>query len=80
MDLNKDVESPCELTPDWGFVGYIQKYGPKSEEIAVPIGVYGCYADGVAHANAWMRSDDRAVRWEGQRLYKPITSPEGAEA
>ena len=80
MDLNQDVESPCKLTGEWGFVGYIQKYGPRSKETAVPIGVYECYADGAAHANAWMKNTPNASRWEGQRLYEPLTSEEETEA
>jgi len=80
MDLNKDVESPCKLTQDWGFVGYIGNAKTQVAETTVPIGVYSCYADGAAHANAWLRNTPRAIRWEGQRLYEPLTSEEGAEA
>jgi hypothetical protein len=70
MDLNANVESPCHLTSDWGFVGVVQdKTGPERE---IPIGVYSCYAVGRTHANAWMKSTPNAVRWEGQRLYKPL--------
>jgi hypothetical protein len=74
MDLNKDVESPCELTGNWGFVGYLEN------GTTVPIGVYNKYCDGVAHANAWLRSTPRGERWEGQRLYKPLTTTEEMEA
>lgn len=70
MDLNKDVESPCKRTSSWGFVGYVQdKKGP---ERAIPIGVYSCYGDGRAQANAWMKATPNAVRWEGQCLYEEI--------
>jgi hypothetical protein len=86
IDLNKDVESPCELTRDWGFVGYMEKgRGSKRHEVSVPIGVYGSYRDGAAHANAWMKATAGALRWEGQRLYRPMSddtvmTPERAEA
>ena len=72
MDLNKHVESPMRKTGDWGFIGYIQKYGPKSQETMVPIGVYSSYRDGAAHANSWMANEPRAVRWEGQPMYEEI--------
>jgi hypothetical protein len=66
MDLNKDVESPCEQTGDWGF------YLVLENGTSVPIGVYSSYRDGAAHANAALRATPKAVLWEGQRLYKPL--------
>jgi hypothetical protein len=78
MDLNAHVDSPCALTSDWGFVGYVQdKTGP---ERAIGIGTYTTYCAGAAHANAWMKSTPNATRWEGQRLYVPLTSDEEMEA
>lgn len=69
MDLNKEVESPCKRTSIWGFVGY---YLSNGKECVFPIGTYSSYRDGAAHANSWMRSEPRALRWEGQVLYEEI--------
>ena len=78
MDPNKGVDSPCKLTRDWAFIGYVQdKKGP---ERAIPIGVYSCWANGRTQANAWMKSTPNAVRWEGERLYEPLTTEEEADA
>lgn len=77
IDLNKQVESPCRRTSNWGFIGIIQKYGPKSAETMVPIGVYSSYKDGVAHANSWMSNEPRAVRWEAEALYEEIGEDDG---
>ena len=79
--LNDNVESPCELTRDWGFVGFMEQgRGSKRHEVRVPIGVYGSYRDGAAHANAWMKATAGAVRWDGERLYKPLTTEEPVDA
>ena len=70
MDLNKDVESPCRKTSDWGFIGYL------SDGTPIPIGTYSSYRDGVAHANSWLNSTSRAERWEGQPLYEEVNDAE----
>ena len=76
IDLNKDVESPCEQI-GWGFVGFVmQGRGSKRKEVAVPIGAYSRYRDGAAHANAWMMNTPNAIRWEGERLYKTLEDDE----
>lgn len=66
MDLNKNVESPCRRSSEWGFVGVL-----KSGKV-VPIGTYSSYRDGAAHANSWMRATPDAARWEGEVLYYPM--------
>ena len=77
MDPNRDIESPCKLTSDWAFTGYYAD--KKGNECAFPIGVYSTYAAGVAQANAWMRHEKRSIRWEGERLYEPLTTEEEYE-
>jgi hypothetical protein len=74
MDLNKEVESPCKLTSNWGFVGY---YLSNGKECVFPIGTFSSYRDGAAHANSWMQQEKRAIRWEGQRLYEPLGEDDG---
>jgi len=76
MDLNEKIDPPCVRTRSWGFVGYVQDYGPKSEERAVSIGVYSHYDIGRANANAWMQSTPTAVRWEAQPLYRELGETE----
>ena len=81
MGMNDNVESPCELTREWGFVGFFEQgRGSKRHEVRFPIGVYGSYRDGAAMANAWLKSQAGALRWEGERLYKTLTSESGSEA
>lgn len=69
MDLNKHIQSPMRRTSSWGFVGY---YESKGKECSFPIGVFTKYCDGVAQANAWMRQEKRAIRWEGEALYEEL--------
>jgi len=54
--------------------------GSERHVVRVPIGVYGSYRDGAAHANAWMKSCAGALRWEGERLYKELTTTTTEEA
>jgi len=74
LDLNDKVGSPCKLTGEWGFVGYLKN------GTAVPIGTYSTYRDGAAHANSWLHATPNAIRWEGQRLFEPLTSEGVMEA
>ena len=53
----------------WAFVGF---YTAGSCECSLPIGVYTKYCDGAAQANAWMRQEKRAVRWEGNKIYEEL--------
>jgi len=74
MDLNKDIESPCHLTSDWGF------YLELEDGMTVGVGTYSDYREGRAHANAALNATPRAVAWHGERLYLPLTSEEEMEA
>jgi len=69
LRINQDIESPCRKTSDWGFVGY---YAEGGEEHPVPIGVYSDWKLGKASANAWMRNESRAVRWEAFPMYEEL--------
>ena len=51
----------------WAFVGFF-----GDPEKATPIGVYSCYADGAAVANAWMKNTPKAVRWEGMPIHEEL--------
>ena len=53
----------------WAFVGYL-KVGKIEQRF--PIGVYTKYCDGAAQANAWMRQEKRALRWEGDKMYEEL--------
>lgn len=75
--MNKNVESPCHATGDWAFTGF---YDSNGKECKFPIGVFTSYRAGAAQANAWMRQEKRATRWEGDRLYEPLHTSKEIEA
>ena len=55
----------------WAFVGFLQHKGEEIER-QFPVGVYTKYCDGAAQANAWMRQEPRAVRWEATKIYEEL--------
>jgi len=63
----------------WGFVGYIQSTSACGV-LRVPLGVFTKYCDGAAMANSWMKSAPKAIRWEAEQLYQPLTGGANEEA
>jgi len=54
--------------------------GSKRHEESIPLGVYKTYRDGAAKANAWLKATSGSLRWEAERIYKPLTDDQEGEA
>ena len=66
IDPNEKVESPCRRTSSWAFIGY-HKGGTHH-----PIGVFLSFEAGVEQADAWLKTDPEAAKWEGHILYETL--------
>jgi hypothetical protein len=70
IDPNKNIESPSRRTDSWAFIGY-EKDGSSH-----PIGVFASFIAGTEVADAWMKSDPKAARWEGHILHETLLGGE----
>ena len=63
----------------WAVMGFIESTSACGV-LRIPIGVYSLYRDGVAHGNSWIKSTPKAIRYEIEQLYSPITTEEPCDA